>query len=228
MQVIVPVKSFAHAKRRLGPVLDGAHRRQLAGVMARSVLVELKQVKAIGRILVVTSEPEMIATAQSVGVESLWDEGAGGLNGALAQAEDLLGSANAGIAVVCADLPFFRAAEFERMLCAHSELGPEGISVASDRACAGTNVRMVTADHRFPYLYGTQSALAHALEARKRGLPHQIFQSETLALDLDTPADAIEVFQAKGSYVDQAQAVKTILSSRLKEITGDHSWNRMN
>lgn len=226
MDVIVPIKSFEHAKSRLGPILDGVLRRQLADTMARSVLGELKQVKALARILVVTSEPTMIRSAKSLGIEVLWEESGSGLNGALAQAEDLLGGAGHGIAVVCSDLPFFRAAEFERMLALHNELGTEAVTIARDRTGTGTNVRMVTAGCRFPYLYGENSAQAHALEAYASGLTHRLFESEALALDLDTPADAFEVFHAQGSRAEQASAVRTILSSPLKEITGDlPQWN---
>jgi 2-phospho-L-lactate/phosphoenolpyruvate guanylyltransferase len=220
MDVIVPVKCFAHAKSRLGPMFDGALRRQLARVMTRCVLTELKQVKGLGRILVVTSEPEMLETARSLGIEALWAVGAIGLNGALDHAEDKLAGC-AEIAIVCADLPFFRAAEFERMIVAHSELGPEAITLATDRAGTGTNVRMVRARARFPYLYGRESAQAHALAAQKRSLKHQVFESETLALDLDTPADAIQLFRSTVNNVDQARAVRTILSSHLREISGD-------
>lgn len=224
MNVIVPVKSFEHAKSRLGPILDGALRRQLAAIMARSVLSELRQVKALGRIVTVTSEPTMIETATSLGIEVVWESDSSGLNDALAQAEALLGGACVGIAVVCADLPFFRAGEFERMLAAHERLGAEAITIASDRTGTGTNVRMVTARDRFPYHYGENSAQAHALAARARGLIHHLFESETLALDLDTPADAIEVVQTRGDRPDEA--LTAILSARLKDITGDpQRWN---
>jgi 2-phospho-L-lactate/phosphoenolpyruvate guanylyltransferase len=225
MDVIVPVKCFAHAKSRLAPMFDSAVRQQLARVMTRSVLTELKQVKGLGRILVVTSEPEMMETARSLGIEALWALGAAGLNGALSHAEDKL-AACAEIAIVCADLPFFRAAEFERMIVAHSELGPEAITLATDRAGTGTNVRMVRARTRFPYLYGSESAQAHALAAQKRSLKHQVFASETLALDLDTPADAIQVFRSTANNVGQPRPVRTILSSHLSEIRGDvRPWN---
>ena len=89
MNVIVPVKCFAHAKSRLGAMFDGL-RGQLAPVMARSVLTELKQVKGLGRTLVVTSELEMMETAQSLGIEPLWGAAATGLNAALGHAEDKL------------------------------------------------------------------------------------------------------------------------------------------
>lgn len=225
MNVIVPVKSFEHAKSRLGSILDGALRGQLAAIMARSVLSELGQIKALGRILTVTSEPTMIETATSLGIEVVWESDSSGLNCALAQAEAFFGGgARGGIAVVCADLPFFRAAEFERMLAAHESLGEEAVTLASDRTGTGTNVRMVTARDRFPYLYGENSAKAHALAARTRGLTHNLFASETFALDLDTPADAIEVVQTLGDRPDQA--LTAILSARLKDITGDSQrWN---
>ena len=221
MHVIIPVKSFARAKSRLGPLFDGAMRRELAGAMARSVLIELGRVKALGRVLVVTSEPEMMTTAPSLGAEAVWDGGSGGLNGALALAEEGLAPSRAGIAVVCADLPLFRAAEFEKMRAAHRALGREGVTVAADRAGTGTNVRMVTATDRFPYLYGPQSARLHWLAARSRGLPHGLFASPTLALDLDSPPDALQVLQARRSHDRHALAVSTILSTRLGQLTGD-------
>lgn len=225
MDVIVPVKCFTRAKSRLGPMFNSDLRQQLARVMALAVLTELKQVRGLGRILVITSEPEVMEWSQSLGVETLWDEGADGLNGALYHAEDHLGSVGTGIAVVCADLPFFRAAEFERMMAVHQTFGPDSVTIASDQAGVGTNVRMVTARSHFPYQFGPDSAQVHAIAARRRGMAYQLFDSETFALDLDTPASAVKVFRSRGNNVGHAQAVRSILS-RLSEISGDcRSWN---
>lgn len=226
MDIIVPVKCFARAKSRLGPVFNGALRRQLARVMAQSVLAELGEVRGLGRILIVTSEMEMMETSRAAGIQALWDDGNGGLNGALARAEKMLGFPTSGVGVVSADLPFFRAAELERMIEAHEKLGREAVTIARDQAGTGTNVRLVSAHDRLPYLFGKNSAEAHARAARERGLAHQIFESATFALDLDTPANAIEAFRLKANNVDQARAVTALLSSGLSEISGElRSWN---
>ena len=196
MQVLVPVKSFAHAKSRLGPIFDSGVRRQLARAMAQSVLTELRLVSGLRRILVVSSEPEMREFCLAMGTDYLWDDGAGGLNGALAAGElELRPRDDEPLAVVCADLPFFRAAEFERILVAHAGLGPQGLTLASDQHRRGTNVRIATVPGGLPYRFGESSAPQHLREARRRGVPCQLFKSEAFALDLDTPHSVFDVVQ---------------------------------
>lgn len=212
MQVVVPVKSFAHAKSRLGAILDGALRRQLARAMARSVLTELASLGDLRRILVVSSEPEMRGFCRKAGLDYLWDDGAGGLNAALAAGESALRlDEGEPLAVVCADLPFFRAAEFERMRTVHAGLGPVGFTLASDQYRRGTNVRIASVPGGVPYRFGENSAALHLREARRRGVPCRLFESEAFGLDLDTPADVYDVVRRPDTAEKAADGVLSAL-----------------
>lgn len=227
MYVIVPVKSFAHAKSRLGPIFDHEIRRQLARAMARSVLAELALVRTLRRILVVSSEPEMEEFCRRAGLDYLRDDGTGGLNGALAAAETELRPAEGDpVAVVCADLPFFRAAEFERMLAVHAGLGPHGFTLASDGQRQGTNVRIASVPGGLPYRFGEDSAARHFREAARRGLPYRLFESDAFALDLDTPVNAFEVARRCGAAGKAPDAVlSALLDGRSDRWSGEEqTW----
>jgi 2-phospho-L-lactate guanylyltransferase len=227
MQVVVPVKSFAHAKSRLEPVLDSGVRQQLARVMAHSVLKELVSIRSLRRILVVSSEPQMLDFCRETGLDYLWDDGRSGLNGALAAAErELQLDEGEPMAVVCADLPFFRAAEFGRMLAVHASLGPRGFTLASDRYGRGTNVRIATVPGGLPYRFGEDSAALHMQEARRLGVPCHLFASEALGLDLDTPANALDVIRRPVATQKAADAVlRTLLAGLPLQGSGeDRIW----
>ena len=56
---ILPVKSFATAKQRLGSLLGAGSRHALAQAMFQDVLASLRRVEGIERIVVVASEPSV-------------------------------------------------------------------------------------------------------------------------------------------------------------------------
>ncbi len=217
MQVIVPVKSFRFAKSRLDSAFGSAMRVELARALARNILAELVQGVVATRIAVVTSEPEMAGHCREFGVDCLWDAGEQGLNGALTAAEHQLGCADRSTAVVCADLPFFRAAEFDRLAGAHLASGSGLLTLVSDQAGRGTNLRLVTRHGGLPYLYGLNSAGAHCDAARACGLRISLPPSPNMSLDLDTPGQARRIVSHAAIETAGARRICSFLSRGLSK-----------
>jgi 2-phospho-L-lactate guanylyltransferase len=99
--VIIPVKAFAHAKRRLAGVLDDEARAELARSMAVTV------VQAAGElpVAVVCDDPAVRSWAREVDVEVVWTPGLG-LNGAVEAGVAHLAASGIEQAIVAhADLP---------------------------------------------------------------------------------------------------------------------------
>ncbi len=175
--VVLPVKAFAQAKRRLAPVLEPREREDLARSMAATV------VAAAGDLpVVVVCDDDMVrAWAEELGVEVLWTPGVG-LNGAV----------EAGVAHVAAQ-------GVDRAVVAHADLplatdlawvaAFDGVTLVPDRHGDGTNVASVPTDAGFAFAYGAGSCARHEAEARRLGLPVRVVPDDRLGWDVDQPAD---------------------------------------
>jgi 2-phospho-L-lactate guanylyltransferase len=175
--VVIPVKAFSQAKRRLAPVLDAAGRAGLARSMAGVV------VHAAGplRTLVVCDDDEVRSWAESVGAEVLWTPGLG-LNGAVGAGVERLAADGVPQAIVAhADLPL---ASDLAWVADHL-----GVTLVPDRHGDGTNVACVPTGVGFGFAYGAGSCALHEAEAQRLGLPVRVVPDERLGWDVDRPED---------------------------------------
>ena len=175
--VVIPVKAFAQAKRRLAPVLDEAARAALARSMAATVVRA-----AGGRRTVVVCDDEAVRTwAREHGAEVLWTPGLG-LNGAVEAGLAHLAAEGIAQAIVAhADLPLA------------TDLGwvadAPGVTLVPDRHGDGTNVASVPTGSGFAFAYGAGSCALHEAEARRLGLPVRVVPDARLGWDVDRPED---------------------------------------
>lgn len=134
--VVVPVKHLDVAKSRLAVLGDEA-RRALALAFARDVVAAAVACRAVGRVLVVTDDPQAVRALAGTGAHVVADDPAAGLNAALAHgAAALTGVAGlAGVAAVSADLPCFTPDDLDDVLRRATRR-----SVVPDAAGAGTTL----------------------------------------------------------------------------------------
>jgi 2-phospho-L-lactate guanylyltransferase len=175
--VVVPVKSFARAKARLAPVLDGEQRAALARTMAATVL----RAAAPLPVLVVCDDEDVRTWATGLGVEVAWTPGVG-LNGAVEAGVALLAARGVARAVVAhADLPLATDLAWVAE--------GDGVTLVPDRHGDGTNVAGVPTGAGFRFAYGAGSCARHEAEARRLGLPVRVVPDLRLGWDVDQPAD---------------------------------------
>ncbi|MDP1819732.1 MAG: 2-phospho-L-lactate guanylyltransferase [Acidimicrobiales bacterium] len=175
--VLIPVKAFGQAKRRLAAVLDDDERADLARSMATIV------VRAAGSlpVVVVCDDAAVRAWADEQRVEVLWAAGLG-LNGAVLAGIDHLAQHGIAQAIVAhADLPL--ATDLAWVARA------EGVTLVPDRHGDGTNVASVPTGAGFTFAYGAGSFLRHQDEARRLGLPLRTVTDVRLGWDVDRPED---------------------------------------
>lgn len=175
--VLIPVKAFGSAKRRLSPALDAPDRRRLARDMAGQVLLAAGSLP----VAVVCDDPEVADWARQRGARVISEPGRG-LNGAVAEGVHQLA-----------------AAGFEKVIIAHADLplardfawvaGFDGVTIVPDRHDDGTNVLGVPATSGFRFAYGPGSFSRHVDEAQRLGLPVRIVREAHLGWDIDVPAD---------------------------------------
>jgi 2-phospho-L-lactate guanylyltransferase len=175
--VLVPVKGFAGAKRRLAPVLSNADRAELVRRMAERVILAAAPLP----VHVVCDDEDVAAWAEHVGTQVLWRPGHG-LNGAVSDGVASLAKLGVSdVIVVHADLPLARGLA--------RTLRPGLITLVPDRRDDGTNVIALPAGLRFRFGYGPGSFRHHVAEARRLGFGVRVWRDPDLGLDVDLPED---------------------------------------
>jgi len=179
--VLVPIKAFHEAKRRLDRALTAPERAALARAMAQQVLDAAHPLPVV----VVCDDNDVADWARDRGALVVWEPGRG-LNGAVEAGVDRLRDAGVDhVTVSHADLP--RASGLAAVGDA------PGITLVPDRHANGTNVIALPTGTGFRFSYGPGSFARHRAEAERIGLPLRILDLPDLAWDIDEPGDVVPV-----------------------------------
>ena len=177
LAVLVPVKSFREAKRRLSGALTDEERARLARWMATRVV----EAGAPHPVFVVCDDTAVAEWAESVGATVLWRP-ARGLNAAVGDGVETLSAEGFDSIVIShSDLPL--ATDLGRFA------DPTRATLVPDARDDGTNVLALPAGASISFGYGAGSFHHHLDECRRLGLDPLVARDPSLALDVDTPAD---------------------------------------
>ena len=194
--VVIPVRSLEGAKSRLGAVLDAEERRELVVRLLRRAISASIATPGVGRVMVVSLDPEALAIAAGAGAEGLRQTSAG-LNGGLTEASQALAADGARrLFVVPGDLPGVSAAALALVLRAADDAIAAGadrgvVVLAPDRHGRGTNALLLDPPGVIDPAFGGDSRETHARLAAAAGAAYREVDDEALALDLDTPDDLL-------------------------------------
>jgi 2-phospho-L-lactate guanylyltransferase len=187
IRAIVPQKSLAAAKSRLGDVLSVSARTALSRELLKRVLAVLGASRGIEEIVVMTPDPAVGAFAAACGVRAVPDF-APGLNESLAEVFRSLSGGSRGMLVIAADLPLLRPADISAALAA----GEQGaLIIAPSKDAVGTNALLFPPAATFRPAFGPGSLAAHRRRAGELGLQIVEVRRPGLAFDLDTPAELV-------------------------------------
>lgn len=177
---IVPVKTLARAKTRLG--LDAATRARIAVYMARRVIECLVRCPCLDRVLVVAGDDMVAELATRCGAMPVSDDGRG-----LGPMIDhvLACSPVPWALVVMADLPWINDSDVLELV---SRLAAHSVVIACDEDRLGTNALAMRLPLRWPTAFGTSNSLAAHRE--RAGPDASVFYSPSLAFDVDSLAHA--------------------------------------
>lgn len=175
--VLIPVKAFSNAKKRLAPVLNEASRIELARDMATRVVHAAQDLP----VSVVCDDEEVANWAEALGARVIWCPGRG-LNGAVSDGvDDLASHGVARVVIAHSDLPgasnLAWTADFP------------GVTLVPDLRQDGTNVMCIPTGAGFRFFYGPGSFRKHHLEAERLGLAIRVTRESSLSWDIDTPDD---------------------------------------
>lgn len=206
---VIPVKRFRDAKQRLSPGIEAGRRRALAAAMLEDVLAAVAEARVVERALVVTGDPiaQEIAAANSVKVlPDPEDRGhvAAALAGvALAEAEGATC-----VALLPGDCPLLDPRELERLL---TGIPGQYVAVVPDRHGTGTNALVLSPPDAIQPAFGEGSRDRHVAAAREAGIPFAIEELDSLALDLDTPADIVALTRVLEDKPGRARQTARVL-----------------
>jgi 2-phospho-L-lactate/phosphoenolpyruvate guanylyltransferase len=194
--VVVPIRSFAGGKQRLGPPLDARQRAALLRTMAERVVLAAGPLP----VAVVTGAREVRAWAATFPLALLDDPGT--LDEAAAAG--VRWAAEQGIAravIAHADLP---------LAISLAPLARDGsrplVTAVPCHRDDGTPVLSVPTAVPFSFAYGPGSFRRHAAEARRRRLGFRVVRDPSLAYDVDVPADMAGVLPPGRSGVGPERA----------------------
>jgi 2-phospho-L-lactate guanylyltransferase len=185
---ILPVKRFAAAKRRLGASLDEQRRGELIEAMLRDVLAAIAGSRMVERTLVVTGEPAAAAIADELGADTLMDPADEGHSEAALLGIEAASPAADCVALLPGDCPLLDPRELDRLL---TGVPDRYVTVVPDRHGTGTNGLVLAPPTAIRPAFGEGSCERHVAAAREAGIPFGVEAVESLALDLDTPADIV-------------------------------------
>lgn len=191
---LVPFRGAAGAKRRLREVLSEAERAALVEAMLRDVLATLAGSDGLAGVLLVSRDRAAPALAAEFAIEAFADSAAdlaGAVTEASAYAAGRLGAA--GTLFVPGDVPLATPADVAAVLDGH-----EHVTLVPDDHDIGTNAAAVSPPNAFPYVFDGKSFKPHCDAARLAGYTPRVVRRPGFGLDVDTPAELVEVARRAG------------------------------
>ena len=187
--VVLPVKRFEIAKRRLGDGgLRSSDRVALATGMLTDVLETLKLASNVDDVVVVTGEPNAEVLARTYGAQVIADSPSDGHNEAARRGIDwAVGEGAFHVLLLAGDAPAVQAAEIDELVRMLSD-GPE-VVIVPDRHGTGTNALLLTPPDVIEPSFGADSRVRHERLAQEAGASVRVAEVASLMLDVDTPED---------------------------------------
>ncbi len=210
--MVLPIKRFDLAKRRLEQELAGTLRATLAEAMAGDVLEALGQLERVEATVVVSRDPRALALAQeheALVVDDPSDanhSGAARLGVALALA---IGYERA--LLVPGDCPLLAPRELDALLERHAP--GAGVTIVPDRHGTGTNALLLSPPDAIEPSFGPGSAGRHQGLAAVAGVSAVIERVPSLELDVDTPED-LAALRALLSGASRGARTRAVLERR--------------
>ena len=193
---ILPVKSFVHAKQRLGASVADPLRADLARAMVGDVLVALGETASIERTIVVTREDSVSAAARYLGALVVEDTAEESQSAAVALGvERALAEGFERVLCIPGDCPALDPAELDALLTS-SDPADAGVTIdepevviVPDRHGTGTNGLLLAPPDAIAPSFGPDSCERHRSLAHTAGALCRIERPASLLLDIDTGAD---------------------------------------
>ena len=186
--ILIPVKEFREAKKRLAPHFSQDDRAALAQAMCEDFFGVVAAVKSVDRVFVVSKEPQVLLRARELRWETIAESRQISESDSVDAASRYC--AERGVQALLrlpVDIPLVEPADIEAVF---ERLGaaPAVILVPSGDG-TGTNAILRSPPALFPSHFGPNSFGRHLAEAEACGVRAQVFRNPRLELDIDELED---------------------------------------
>ncbi len=187
---IIPVKRLDAAHLRLSEELSAEQRASLSQALLADTLLKLRRCRNLDELLVVTADPWVIRHVRWTGQDVLEQESdEGHSQAALAGIKVAMERGAERVALLPIDCPLLDPAELDH----HLGRTPRAAMIVPDRHGTGTNALVLSPPNAFAPAFGEDSCARHVSRARSSGINFALTAIDSLAFDLDTPEDLIEL-----------------------------------
>jgi 2-phospho-L-lactate guanylyltransferase len=190
---ILPVKRLDTAHSRLAGTLDPAQRRRIAEATFMDALGKIRRCATLDETIVVTADPWVERQARWMGHNVVTqDQDSGHSQAAVAGVGAAIELGADRVAMLPTDCPLLDPAEID------DRLGqtPRAALIVPDRAGTGTNALILSPADAFEPAFGPDSCARHVARARAAGVGFSVEKLDSMAIDLDTPADLTDLRDA--------------------------------
>jgi 2-phospho-L-lactate guanylyltransferase len=184
--LVIPVKPLEEAKSRLADTLTPAQRAELMRGLLQHVLDQANAAGVLHEIVVISRDPQVWAIAHLAGAGVIHEQGKE-LNQALEQArQQALAYQADALLVLPADLPLLTVEDIQGLAAYAARQRSVVIAPSQD---GGTSALALHPPTVIPFAFGPDSFARHCQAAQQAGVPCQVYDSPTLAFDVDVRAD---------------------------------------
>jgi 2-phospho-L-lactate/phosphoenolpyruvate guanylyltransferase len=186
--ILIPVKEFHEAKKRLAPHLAGDDRAALAEAMCEDFFDVVSATRCADQVFVISKEPKALARARRWGWETIAEMRQ--LSESSSVDEGSRYCAERGVEALLRlpiDLPLVEPSDIEAVF-EQLEAAPSVVIVPSHDG-TGTNALLRSPATLFPSRFGSNSFPRHLAEAKACGARTQVYRNPRLALDIDDISD---------------------------------------
>lgn len=201
MFTIIPAKPFEQSKTRLASVLPVTGRVNLSRYLLQRTIHLTRQV---GEVVVISRDTGVRRVAKQAGAWALVELGQG-LNQAIQQAAEwVMAQGGQSMLVLPGDLPLLQSADLQIMV----DLGRSSpaLVIAPCHRRDGTNALLLNPPNLIEFAFGLGSFAQHQQAGWAKGVNPKIYDSTTVALDLDLPGD-LEIWSQRSDFTDFAQHI---------------------
>jgi 2-phospho-L-lactate guanylyltransferase len=192
--LLIPVKGFSDAKKRLAPHFSPAARHALAVALFQDFFAVVARTHGLDRIFVVSSEQVVLSRSAELGFECISESGQVSESASVDAASGWCAAHGVdSLLRLPVDLPILEPGDISSLI--EQKPPAPGMLIVPSRDGDGTNALLRTPPDLFPSRFGPGSFARHLAEAEAVGAQVRIARNSRLELDIDE-LDDLHAFAA--------------------------------
>jgi 2-phospho-L-lactate guanylyltransferase len=186
--ILIPVKEFREAKKRLAPHLPAADRAELAEAMCEDFFNVVAATRCADQVFVISKEPRALSRAQKLGWETIVESSQTSESASVDEGSRYCAKRRVDALLrVPIDLPLVEPSDIEAVF-QQLDAAPSVVIVPSSDG-TGTNALLRSPAVLFPSHFGPNSFPRHLAEAKECGARTRVYRNPRVELDIDELED---------------------------------------